>query len=378
MRLWFFPWLLLFCLSVYGVNSQVLKVELPNNLFAFSFQEDKEGKIWIGLSDGNTSGDLGVYHEGIFSLKSYSVVIPVGSYHTSIKLSDGSILFSGNILNEKGRSLLIWISSMGIDTIQIPFILKNPHINCIELVNRSEIWIGTSSGLITNNRGEWNWLTTQHGMPSNFISCIYQDFRGVVWVGTESGIAYFMDGNIYLPQKGSKIISSATTFFGDSRGYVWCGARFASEGVSVFNGQVWETFSGRHGLVDNSASIFYQDLQGNLWVGSCYNRSRGGVSVFDGRNWAGYNSPDYIAKPCVDAITTDSKGKIWLGGSLTPQKSKGITVFDGDEWFITGADNTLPAERVIAFFVDSRGNLWVSSFEGLFIVSPEFSNFKKL
>jgi ligand-binding sensor domain-containing protein len=378
MHLSFFLWLIFFSFSVCVVNSQVLKVELPNNLFAFSFQEDKEGKIWIGLSDGNTSGCLGVYHEDIFSLKSNNDGIPTGSYHTSIKLPDGSLIFSGNILNEKGRSLIIWISSMGIDTIQIPFLLKNPHINCIELVNRSEMWIGTSSGLITNNRGEWNWFTSQQGLPSNFISCIYQDFRGVVWVGTDNGIAFFMDGNLFLPEKGSKIISSATTFFGDNRGYIWCGARYASEGVSVYNGQVWETFSGRHGLVDNSATIFHQDSQGNLWVGSCYHRSRGGVSVFDGRNWVGYNSPEYIAKPCVDAIVTDSKGNIWLGGSLTARKSKGITVFDGNEWFITGGDNNLPAERVIAFFIDSRGNLWVSSFEGLFIVSPDFSDFKKL
>lgn len=374
----YFFLLTVICFYSHHANSQIRKVELPPGFYAFAFQEDGQGRIWIGLSDGNISGGLGVFTTNKLSIVSGTDSIPTGSYHTTLKLPDGSIMFGGNILNRNGKSLLVWVSSMGIDTIQIPFNLSNPLINCMAIVNRRDIWIGTASGLLINRRGDWEWLTARQGLPANFISTIYQDFRGVIWVGTEVGIAYFLDEVLYRPEPGTPIIGSATQFYGDKRGYVWCGARFASEGISVFNGEIWDTFSGRHGLVDNSASVFFQDPQGNLWVGSCFNRSRGGVSVFDGRKWIGYGSPQFIAKPCVDAIAADSKGRVWLAGSLTHRKYSGITVFDGEKWFRVGASTTLPADRVIAFYLDSGGNLWISSFEGLFIVDQNFSTFENI
>ena len=352
--------------------SQVSKVEIPNGYFVFTFQEDTKGNIWLGLSDGNNSGGLGVYNNNNFSLVSGSDSIPTGSYHTSLKLSDGSLLFAGNVLNKQSQSLLIWISEMGIDTLQIPFKLQYPLINNITLVKRRDIWIGTTSGLLINSRGDWSWLTTRDRLPNNSISAVYQDFRGVIWIGTDSGIAYFFEDQLYLPESGSRIISSATNFYGDTRGYVWCGARFASEGVSVFNGEVWETFSGRNGLIDNSVSYFYQDNEANLWVGSCYSRSRGGVSVFDGKKWSGFDSPQFLAKPCVDAIISDARGRIWFGGSLSHNRYKGITILDGDKWYKITNNIELPAERVILFFKDSLGNIWISSMEGLFIVGKDF------
>lgn len=351
--------------------SQVTKVELPEGLFAFTFQEDDSGKIWIGLSDGLVSGKLGFFKNDSIEIVSNGKLLPDGSFHSSIKLPDGSFLFGGNIVNRNRNSLLVWINKSGVDTLEIPFALSNPFINCISIVNRREIWIGTASGLIINNRGRWSILTVKNGLYDNFINTIYQDFRGVVWIGTEQGISYFIDDKLYRVDYDARAIKSVSHFFGDNKGYIWCGSRFASEGVSVYNGEVWETFSGIHGLVDNSSSLLYQDNIGRLWVGSCYNRSRGGVSVFDGKKWLGYTDSDQLAKPCVDAIIEDSMGRIWFGGSLSNRRNSGITILDGTTWHIIKNSPVLPAERVIAFFLDSKSNLWISSFEGLFIVEPE-------
>lgn len=367
---------LLCFLSAFTAIAQVNRVELPKGLYAFSMQEDAEGNVWVGLSDGNKGGSLVLVEKGSYRISSESFIAPQGSYHTSIKLPDGSLLFGGNIVNSNGFSILVWISSLGVDTIQIPFVLGNSLINCIEIINRREIWIGSASGLLVNNRGEWSRYSSRDGLFDNFIATIYQDFRDVVWIGTETGISYSIDGKINRLEKASRAISSATQFFGDNNGYVWAGSRFSSEGVSVFNGEVWETFSGRHGLVDNSASIVFQDSQTRLWVGSCYNRTRGGVSVFNGKIWNAYSAPQTLAKPCVDAIIEDTKGRIWLGGSLSSRREGGITILDGEKWIIAGRSKELPAERVITFFLDSAGNIWISSFEGLYIVEPSFNPLK--
>jgi len=353
--------------------SQVKRIDLPTNLYAFSFQEDSNKRVWLGLSDGNQFGQLGFFQNDSLTIISGHDSLPAGSFHVTIKLPDESFLFAGHVLDNFENSVIVWVHDQGADTIRIPFRLKIPLINCLALVNNKEIWIGTANGLIINKRGDWSWLTTNDGLPSNFVSTIYQDFRGVVWIGTESGVVYFADNQIYTISSGSKMISKANLFFEDNKGYVWCGDRFTAEGVSVFNGEIWETFSGRNGLLDNSVSVFYQDIDENIWVGSCYNRQRGGVSVFNGKTWEGFTSPEHLAKQCVDAIISDSKGRIWLGGSLSNSKNKGITVFDNDGWIKIRNSSELPAERVITFFLDSERNVWISSFEGLYVVGKDFT-----
>ncbi|HOP03277.1 MAG TPA: two-component regulator propeller domain-containing protein [Tenuifilaceae bacterium] len=351
---------------------QIQKIDIPENQYVFTFQEDYAGNVWLGLSDGNIQGSLCMYSDSGLNVVSGSGNVPNGSYHTSVRLPDGSLLFSGSVLSQNSKSLLVWVSQMGVDTIQIPFRLNDPFVNIITLVNRRDIWIGTGSGLLINSRGEWRWLTKADGLPGNFINTIHEDIRGIVWVGTDAGIVSFFEGNIEYPESGSRLISTATTFFTDSKGYLWCGARFLSQGVSVYNGEIWETFSGRNGLIDNSVSLFYQSPNDEIWIGSCYDRNRGGVSVFNGNEWISYNAPDYLAKPCVDAIVTDSKGRVWLGGSLDHSRFEGITVFDGNNWNKIGNTSDLPAERVIAFFTDTKGNIWISSHEGLYIVDDDF------
>ncbi|MDD3567069.1 MAG: two-component regulator propeller domain-containing protein [Bacteroidales bacterium] len=354
------------------ILSQVKRIDIPKNLYAFTFQEDPTGKVWVGLSDGNITGALGYVNDSSFVQVSGSDDLPNGSYHSSIRLADGSLMFGGNLVDQHRNSLLAWVTSEKPDTIRIPYRLTNPFINSFALVNRHELWIGTGSGLVVNNRGKWSHFSVANGLPDNFITSIYQDFRGTVWIGSEVGIAFYQDNQIHRIPPGARIISSVTQIFGDNRGYVWCGSRFTSEGISVYNGGLWETFSGRHGLVDNSSSIFFQAPDGLLWVGSCYNRSRGGVSVFNGHKWESFTSEDVLAKPCVDAIAADSQGRIWLGGSLSPRREKGITIYEDGTWIQLTNSNELPAERVLKFFLDSKNRFWISSFEGLFVIDPEF------
>lgn len=352
---------------------QVTEVALPNMLYPFTFQQTDTTQLWVGLSDGNNDGALGYIRNGEFYQVSGSNGIPNGSYHTSIKLIDGSIIFGGNLVDSNGKAFLVWISENRIDTIHIPFNLSRTFVNCLAIANKFEIWIGTASGLLVNKRGQWSRFTTQNGLPDNFITAIHQDYRGIVWIGSESGLAFFQDNAIHVLPQNNRAITSATTIYSDNKGYVWCGSRFSSEGVSVYNGEIWQTFSGRHGLFDNSASTFYQSPDGKLWIGSCYHRSRGGLSVFDGTEWLGYGSPHPLAKPCVDAIIADSHNRIWIGGSLTHRKGKGITVFDGTEWHKIVNHPQLKAERVISFFLDLNSCLWISSMEGLYSVNSEFN-----
>lgn len=354
-------------------QSSVTQINIPHGFYAFSFQEDNLGRIWIGLSNGDIDGDLGYSEGSSFTILSGIDNVPSGSYHESIPLPDGSRIFLGAAVSKNGGLVLVHITTEKIDTIQIPIALPLPFVNCISLVNKSEIWIGTASGLLIGKSGFWELLTQTNGLPSNVVTSVVQDLRGIIWVATERGVVSFLDGQLVQPKVGERLVSKATSLFVDNKGYVWAGSRFSAEGISVFNGKLWETFSGRHGLVDNTVSSFYSDAKGVLWVGSCSQRNRGGLNSFNGREWIAYEYPTSLAKPCVDAIITDKRGNIWVGGSLSTSKAKGISVFDGNNWFTLSNKANLKAERVIKFFVDSKGRIWISSFEGLYVLPPNFN-----
>jgi ligand-binding sensor domain-containing protein len=368
MRVFLIITMLLLCLNP---SAQVTRVELPKELFAFTFKEDAQGVVWLGLSDGGIEGTLATYSNNELQILTPEDGVPRGSYHVSLALPDGSMFFGGTVMGKTGHPILAWVSSMGVDTITIPFLLRDPMINCITLVDRRDVWIGTANGLLVNRRGMWQRITTHDGLPHMVVNDIHQDFRKLVWVATEGGIVYYDDNEMQIVGARSRAINLATNLHSDTYGYLWAGARFLSEGVSVFNGMVWDTFTSRNGLIDNSTAIFFQQSPDALWVGSCYHRSRGGVSFFDGTKWQSFAAPDYLAKPCTDAIAMDTKGRVWFGGSLSTSRHTGITILDGEQWHRVGNCRRLPAERVIEFFNDSQGRLWISSFEGLFIVDSE-------
>lgn len=360
--------LLLFLITL-DLTAQIVKIELPHGYWAFHIAEDRKGNIWVGLSDGDTKGDLALVHNDSLIIKSGTPSIPSGSYHTSTPMYGNRLLFGGSIV-ANGKHYLIQIENSTIDTIPIP--VHNPHflINSIAIVNNQEVWLATSDGVIYARDNAWHHLTVNNGLPHNFANTIMQDFRGTVWVGTETGLAQFFDGQLQNFSQSNGSINSVTQLFNDNKGYLWSGSRFSSEGVGVYNGKSWEIFSARHGLKDNATSIFFQDSKGVLWAGSCYHRTRGGLSAFANRQWTAYSYPQHLAKPCVDAIAEDGLGRIWIGGSLSHRKGNGISIYNGGEWIQIKPSKEFPINRVISFFVDSQQQIWISALEGLFVVNP--------
>lgn len=351
------------------LTAQIVKIDLPHGYWAFQIAEDKKGNIWVGLSDGDTKGDLALVKNDSLIIKSGTPAIPSGSYHTSFSIHGNKLLFGGSVV-ANGKHYLIQIENNTIDT--IPVAVKDPHffVNSINLINNQDTWLATSAGVIYAKGSAWYQLTAQDGLPHSFVNTIMQDFRGTVWIGTENGLAQFFDGQLQNLSHSDRTLNSVTQLFNDNKGYLWSGSRFSSEGVGVYNGKNWEVFSARHGLKDNATSFFFQDSKGVLWAGSCYHRTRGGLSAFDNRQWTAYSYPQHLSKPCVDAIAEDALGRIWIGGSLSHRKGSGITIYDGDQWIQIKPGKEFPVNRVISFFVDSQEQIWISAIEGLFVVNP--------
>ncbi len=64
----------------------------------------------------------------------------------------------------------------------------NVCLSVCQRENATELWVGTSRGLI-KKAGGFIRYTDEHGLPANLIQCLGSDPQGTLWIGTSDGLA---------------------------------------------------------------------------------------------------------------------------------------------------------------------------------------------
>ncbi|MBK9190071.1 MAG: hypothetical protein IPM77_00475 [Crocinitomicaceae bacterium] len=166
-----------------------------------------------------------------------------------------------------------------------------------------------------NARLDIQYLNTESGMPSAYVSALIFDKEGTMWMGTQKGLCKY-DG---------KFITNYTT---------------------------------EHGLPDESISKLFEDSKGNLWIGTQY----GGLAKYDGKNIQVFNDQNGLPANNISGITEDSKGNIWVsmwGGGVSKFDGKFITTWDREQG--------LYEMRVLSVEADENDNIWIcTNGQGLF------------
>ena len=95
----------------------------------------------------------------------------------------------------------------------------------------------------------------------------------------------------------------------DSEGYLW----FATwdNGVSRFDGDEFQNFTRKDGLLNDCVNFIFKDSCNRLWFGTL-----NGVCWYDGVDFH-HLEDDGIAGRVVQSIYEDNKGRIWCGGNRT-------------------------------------------------------------
>ncbi len=130
----------------------------------------------------------------------------------------------------------------------------------------------------------------------------------------------------------------------------------------------------RQSLSDNSVKRIYEDLQGNIWVGSLR-----GLNQFDKarNNFTRYvhdpNNPDSLSSDYIRSIFEDRSGVLWIGTSFG-----GLNKYArSTEKFILynnhpGLPDNLSDNNTWSIFRDRSGNLWIGTFfSGLNQLEPD-------
>ena len=133
----------------------------------------------------------------------------------------------------------------------------------------TNIWVGSSEGLIRWDGQAWKLFTKQDGLSANPIRAIAEDKQGDLWIGTDGGgLNRLRDGkfmNILQSPKGLPA-DFITALLADADGNLWVGT--SGGGLGRLRDGKWARFTKRDGLAGNSIAYLLEDGDGFLWIGS--------------------------------------------------------------------------------------------------------------
>jgi ligand-binding sensor domain-containing protein len=237
-----------------------------------------------------------------------------------------------------------------------------PHNWIYDIFQDSQrrIWVGTwGGGLARLEDDRWKIFTKVDGLHCNEVTCIREDEHGKVWVATDGGLNAFEGDKVVDAGLVGKSILSITI---DMRGDLWAACWRATQtggGLFRFDQRTWEMFSTRQNLPGNDLLKVFEDSRGNIWVGTYEHGLGAGVGYYDGRRWRSYNRKDGLVNDCVYSMFEDPAGNMWFG------TIGGVSVFDGKNWHNLTKKDGLVDNRVYCMMIDSQKKMWFGTEGGV-------------
>jgi two-component system response regulator AtoC len=142
-------------------------------------------------------------------------------------------------------------------------------------------------------------------------------------------------------------------------------------GVSRYDGK---EFVNIDQLADNWVGTIRRDLDGTMWFGTGWSRSKGsGVFRYDGKEFVNLTTADGLANNVVVDIYCDQDGVVWFatGGG-------GVSRHDGRKFANLTTEDGLLSNRICNIYRDTDGLLWFASLGGVSRYDgKQFTNFTK-
>ena len=156
-------------------------------------------------------------------------------------------------------------------------ILDNKSVVNIYEDKKSNIWIGTTHGLVkySQKTGQTTLYTYDYSLgitiPSNVVNCIYEDKTGAIWVGTDNGMAkYDASKDLFIRIGNEKKINQKLSnqhvncIEGDEFGVLWIGTVAGLNRYDIKTG-LFSYITERDGLPNDLILSMIKDGR-NFWL----------------------------------------------------------------------------------------------------------------
>ncbi len=236
----------------------------------------------------------------------------------------------------------------------MPNRLPSGKVNCLLPFQNSELWIGTSKGVVRWNGTE----LTRSGVPTPLLHAevlsMIRDRDANIWVGTTRGFLRFNANGVSTLARNSPASDSAVTaLFEDREGNIWIGG---PRGLERLRDSAFVTYS-VPAFKSQGIGPLYVDGHDHIWLAPIV----GGLGMLNGGTIQSFQSAG-LGRDIVYSIT-GSGNDLWLGrqrgglthlhyghGSLTP---KSYTQADG-----------LAQNSVYAVYASHDGTVWSGTLSG--------------
>jgi ligand-binding sensor domain-containing protein len=225
------------------------------------------------------------------------------------------------------------------------------------------LWAGTFGGGLLRwdlMDGSYTKFTPADGFTGSFVYDIAVDGQGRAWVGHDRGLSVCDDTACTSYDKDNSGIPGGEVekVVAASDGRIWLASRDSGglgEGVTVYDGATWTTYTTSNGLYHNRLYSMAEDLNGHLWFGHQDDE----VTEFDGvSSWTIHYNVSLSSWP-ITGIAADNSGNVWF---VTQNVA---VLFDGTYFYryYPLEPPTNPYLQDIA--TDAAGHPWIASLTGL-------------
>ncbi len=376
---------------------------------------DTNGALWIGTRNAG----LVRYKDNTFA-----VIVKQDSLEhrriTAILESKNGVFWIGTA--EAGLKQLSRGKITHVDAIAA----KN--ITALHETSEGVLWVGTrEQGLIRYAQDEVVAYTDSTGLPGNAITSLASSRHGGIWIGTrDAGLSHYHGGMFFnLSEENGLPSGNILSLFEDPVGSLWIGtnqkgvARLTLDTAGMerqFKSKIADskpaliaamhdsfedflsiaTFTANEGLTYDVAKSFFQDREGNLWIGT----DGGGVNMLREGKFTTYTTSEGVADDFVYAVHEDLYGDMWFstGKGVSRLKDNKITSYSSADGlgsdFVVSLESTpdssiwmgtyggglarysngkfrsyttedgLPGDAVFGLYRASSGNLWVATGAG--------------
>lgn len=305
-----------------GKFQPVICETLPKNKKIFSLSKDKKGQIWICSAAG-----------------AIAIVDPEGNLNdkANYKAYTSQEGLSQYVLSsQQDKSGNMWfLTDVGIK------------------------WMDAASGKFDFFRPE--------GMPFGQITSFLLDENDNVILGTSNGVIYKYSNNQFQPifDHHLYVTSFAVTnnfvytIFKDSKHNIW--ASVLNVGLCKINTETKNTivFNTNNGLAVNKIKSIAEDNEGNILIGTLGE----GLQVFKGEKFISYSKADGLVNSQVWAVCQDNNSNYWFG------TNEGLTIYNPKETADKKFKNIpqiegSPVSNVRSIVKDKNGDLYIGIWGG--------------
>jgi signal transduction histidine kinase/ligand-binding sensor domain-containing protein len=360
------------------LNTPELKHARVDGLFV-----DAQGTLWINTHDGSmTSWRNGVFtHEWsggqvsavfsrtnqiFFALLRGQLVCRTENSDArdgwqSIPLAGAT---AGNYFHQDNTGTLWYVTRDGalekiVGTNSEPVssrdYLNGERANCLTADDSGRIWVGTEKRILLWRGDHFEDQTPTNGEPvvnTSFMACTASNG---CWIMADGKVRKCADRRwVAEADWWQDLGATATTFlsaYEDRDGGIW----FRHYGRGIFHAKPdgsTQRISSADGLPDDRVGCWFQDREGNIWVGV----DRGGLVRLREKKFHVIGTAEGLPIPVVSTVCEDDAGDVWigtLGGGLNRWRDGALTRFDLPGGNYMG--------NFFSAFPDGQGRVWLSA-----------------